>query len=338
MSSGGDSYATNGKGKQRSWPESATGKVDVSSKDFLKNSKDTILSRAAGAVSETLLREVTRSFKALCKFHYESAEEVAQSPEWEEMNNLFRDAVDTYVDIAMNNRRKIRGDLFLWVKAQIEANESAILMQHFSCDRNGHFPTMKTSQSREEDHHDAWSAQAHFGWMNHNSVFWACQKNVVRAGSVALGNAAIRIASGSTQLQLANQSASQSSVALHPGSVSIRSSAPLSTFEATVGELMVQARKQCPTNHLPQTEILKIAGLLDNKNIPVRDNLEREAARTMAEHNQRHPTSAIKSWRAALSLPRFRRSVRKRFSRAEEKYKRATPSLAPSAGTPRTTI
>src|SRR6266568_8810552 len=97
---------------------------------------------------------------------------------------------------------------------------------------------------------------------------------------------------------------------------------PLSTFEASVGELMVQARRECPTKHLPQTEISNIAALLDSKNIPVRDNLEREAARTMAEYNRRHPTSAIKSWRAALSLPQFRRSVRKRFSRAEEKYKK----------------
>jgi len=43
----------------------------------------------------------------------------------------------------------------------------------------------------------------------------------------------------------------------------------------------------------------------------------------MAEYNQRRPMSAIKSWKAALSLPQFRRSVRKRFSRAEDKYKKA---------------
>jgi hypothetical protein len=100
---------------------------------------------------------------------------------------------------------------------------------------------------------------------------------------------------------------------------------------------MVQARKECPTKYLPLNEISKIAAFLDDQNLPLRDNLEREAARTVAEYNQRHPMIAIKSWRTALDNPRFRRAVRKRFSRAEEKYKKVTPSVvAQSAGTPRT--
>jgi hypothetical protein len=136
--------------------------------------------------------------------------------------------------------------------------------------------------------------------------------------------------------QPGNQDTSASRAQSQARSLPIRSSAPLSEFEATVGKLMVQARRGCQAKYLPQTEILKIAALLDDKNLPVRSNLEREAARTMAEYNQRHPTSAIKSWRAALNLPQFRRAVRKRFSRAEEKYKKATASVAPSAGTPRT--
>jgi hypothetical protein len=114
---------------------------------------------------------------------------------------------------------------------------------------------------------------------------------------------------------------------------------PLSKFEATVGKLMLCARSSCLTKYLPQAEISKIAAQFDNENLPVRDNLEREAARAMAEYNRRYPTRAIKSWRTALGLPQFRRAVRKRFSRAEEKYRKAPPSiLAPSAGTPRTTI
>jgi hypothetical protein len=117
---------------------------------------------------------------------------------------------------------------------------------------------------------------------------------------------------------------------LHP-------SAPLSTFEATVGKLMVHARRGCPTKYLPQTEIVRIAELLDNKGIPVRSNLERGAARTMAEYNQHYPRAPIKSWRNALDHPKFRRAVRKRFSRAEDKYKKASVA-GPSAGTSRTTI
>jgi hypothetical protein len=116
-------------------------------------------------------------------------------------------------------------------------------------------------------------------------------------------------------------------------------SAPLSTFEAVVGKLMVQARRACPTKYLPATEIIKIAALLDDEKLPVRSNLEREAARIMGEYNQRHPKAAIKSWRTALSHPQFRHAVRKRFSRAEEKYKKAIrPAFVVSAGTPRTVI
>jgi hypothetical protein len=114
---------------------------------------------------------------------------------------------------------------------------------------------------------------------------------------------------------------------------------PLSEFEATVGKLMVEARTMCPSKYLPGAEILRIAAVLDDQKVPVRSNLEREAARTMAEYNQRHPMAAIKSWRTATGHPQFRRAIRKRFSRAEEKYKKATPSIiAPSAETSRTTI
>jgi hypothetical protein len=316
---------TNGRSDHGPKPVMRQGKVGVSA-EVLENSKDTILSRATAAVSERLLQQVTGSFKRLFKFHYESAEEIGQSPEWQEISKLFGAAVDTYVSIAMNNRRKIRGDLLLWVKAQIEATESAILIQHFRCDRNGYLCTKETSKSRLAEHHpDPWSAEEHMGWMNHNSVFWVCRENIAGAASVALRNAAILIASGSARSQ--------------GGLAPIYSSVPLSTFEATVAKLMVQARSGCATKYLPQTEILKIAALLDDKNIPLRDNLERKASLSMAEYNKQYSAAAIKSWKTALAHPKFRHAVRKRFSRAEEKYRKATPSLlAPSAGTPRTTI
>lgn len=78
-------------------------KVDISANEFSENSRDRVFSRAAAAVSESLLQQVTMLFKRLFKFHYESAEEIAPSPEWQEMNRLFCYAVDTYVNIAMNN-------------------------------------------------------------------------------------------------------------------------------------------------------------------------------------------------------------------------------------------
>jgi hypothetical protein len=119
----------------------------------------------------------------------------------------------------------------------------------------------------------------------------------------------------------------------------ISSVARLSAFEETVGKLMAQARRRCPAKCLSQTEILKIATVLDDQNFPVRDNLERRASHEMAEHNQHYSKAAIKTWTSALNNPKFRRAVRKRFSRAEEKYKRAIWAVgALSAGTSRTTI
>ena len=301
----------------------------------LEKTKDTILSLATAAVSGTLLKEVTEVLKRLFRILYDSPEEIGQAPEWQELDKLFCTAGDTYVSVAMGNRRKIRGDLFGWVKEKIEADADAISIQHFMCDRNGYL----ASKGTLADHLDTWRAMAHYGFMPLNAVSSVFRKNLARAESVALGNAAIRIASvGTSFLQHVNQD-SASGVGLQARLLSIRSSAPPSTFEATVGKLMVETRRACPTKYLPKAEILKIAALLDDKNVPVRSNLERDAARTMAEYNQKHPTAAIKSWKTALGHPQFQRAVRKRFSRAEEKYKKATQSVvARSAGTPRTTI
>jgi len=305
-----------------------------------ENSRGTILSRATVAVSANLLPQVTLAFKRLFRIHYESPEEIGQAPEWQQVTVLFCDACDSYVSIAMANRRKIGDDLFEWVKAQIETDADSISLHHFGCDRNGRSPQERVSKRGIDENFDPWSARAHWGWMNVNAAWWACQKNIAHAATVALGHAAIRIASGSKNLrQAAISDAPESRVQSAVRRLPICSSAPLSVFEVTVGKLMAEARKECPTKYLPQTEIFKISALLDDKNLPVRSNLEREAARTLAEYNKQHPTAAIKTWKTALSHPRFRRAVRKRFSRAEDKYRKATPSfIASSAGTPRTRI
>jgi hypothetical protein len=47
----------------------------------------------------------------------------------------------------------------------------------------------------------------------------------------------------------------------------------------------------------------------------------------MSEYNKQHSAVAIKSWKTALRHPKFRRAVRKRFSRAEEKCRKANPSI-----------
>ena len=110
---------------------------------------DTVLSRAVAAISETLLQQVTEILKRVFKFHYESAKEIGQSPEWQEMNNLLFVAVDNYVGIAMSNRRKVHGDPFLWVKEKIEANESAILMHHFGCNPQIGLPWRERFRSQQ---------------------------------------------------------------------------------------------------------------------------------------------------------------------------------------------
>jgi len=63
-------------------------------------------------------------------------------------------------------------------------------------------------------------------------------------------------------------------------------SVPLSIFEATVGKLMVQARQGCPTKYLPHCEILKIATLLDDENLPVRTAFGRRMCSTASRAAQ----------------------------------------------------
>jgi len=296
-----------------------------------------LLSRAAAAVSERLLQEVINSFKRLLKLYYESQEQLAQAPEWQEIIKSVCIAGETYVDIAMAHRTKIRGDLLQWIKTQIEEDDNSISRLHFGWDRGGYFAGNVGSSRSLNNGQDAWSAMDHIGFRNSNALWSVYRDNMDRAARVALGNAVIRIASGGVSPpQPVKQDISAISDRSQRGAASYP--APLSTFEVRVGELMVGAREKCRTKYLSQDEIFRIAALLDNEKVPVRGNLEREAARTLAEYNQRHPTAAIKNWRTAIGNPQFRRAVRKRFSRAEEKYRKTPPVVVVSAGTSRTTI
>jgi hypothetical protein len=142
-----------------------------------------------------------------------------------------------------------------------------------------------------------------------------------------------------SRMREAGKAGTESAPQAEARSLPVRSSVPLSEFEASVGKLMVEARRMCSTKYLPRTEIVKIAVLLDEQKLPVRSNLEREAGQKLAEYNQRHSNAAIKSWSTASSNSQFRRVVRKRFSRAEEKYKKAQLSAdVVSRGTSRTVI
>jgi hypothetical protein len=305
--------------------------VEVPAK-IVENTQDAILSSATAAVGGTILKEVTALLKRLFARYYESQEELNKASEWQRLDKLFCDACDDYVSIATHNRHKTPGELFGWVKKKIKADAEAISLQHFSCDRRGYID-FKGNFGHPAD---TWCAMHHIGFMNLNAVFSVFRRNIDRAESVALGSVAIRIASGSTwNRQGLDHDNSTSKAGPQPSSV--YPSVPLSEFEAMVGKLMVAARRQCPTKYLSKAEVLKIAVLLDEKNVPVRNNLERDAARGMAEYNQQHPTAAIKGWGKALGHPRFGRSVRKRFSRAEEKYKKES-AAGSSAGTPGTTI
>jgi hypothetical protein len=298
-----------------------------------------VLSRAIAAVSRALLQDVTGCFKRLVKINYESRKELEQAPEWEELIKLFLRACDTYADIAMGYRQKIKGDTLGWVKAQIEEDANRVSKQHFGCDRNGYHVQHDASTNSLNDNRDTWRAHEHWGMMNSNAFWSSYYDNMERALSMALGNAAIRVASGEEKSSLppAKQVTSatrDSAQGLFPAY-----SVPLSVFESTVGKLMVQSRMTCPTKYLPQAEIVRLAGFLDDKGLSVRDNLEREAGRKLAKYNQLHPRTAIRSWRTALSHPQFRRAVRKRFSRTEEKFKKANPPVVVvSRGTSRTAI
>ena len=163
--------------------------VDLPAKT-LEEAKDTILSRAAAAVSGTLFQKVTGVCKRLFKIHYESREEIDEAPEWQELEKLFCDACDTYVNIAIGSRRKIRRDVFAWVKEKIEADEKSISVQHFGCDANGYLVSGKASLLAK--HGNTWSAMQHLGWLtNINGASSIFRSHIALAKSEALGNASI---------------------------------------------------------------------------------------------------------------------------------------------------
>jgi hypothetical protein len=279
------------------------------------------LTRAVAAVGMRLLEEVSSSLKRLLRLHWESQKELGQAPEWEELIRAVSDASDTYADIAISNQLKKKVEVFEWVKSQIEEDENSISLLHFGCDRDGYSAPKTEPKISLENDPKTWSAKDHLGLRNSNALWSAYCQTMERAVTVALNNAAIRIGSGRAipvrSAKLAIPGTGDSSQSEVP-----RVAGLCSEFESRVGQLMLQARKQCQTKYLPLAAIFRIAALLDDEKLPVRANLERIAARLMAEYNQRHPNAAIKSWKAALGHPQFRHAVRKRFSRAEEKFKK----------------
>jgi hypothetical protein len=269
---------------------------------------------------------VTKLFKKMLRLRYESAPEIDQAAEWPDVDNVFWLACESYVSIAIANREEIAGDLYSWVKEKIEADQDAICVEHFRCHRQGWLAAV---------HGHAWRAIENVGWINLNSVWWVFNKNIERGVSLALENAAIKLAGTRREGDSEQYETAWNRLRRDPTPVRRIS---LSDFEATVGPLMVQARQGCATKYLPKSEVSKIAEALDKEKCPVRSNLERESSRRMAEYNQTHPNVAIKTWTAALNHAQFRGAVRKRFSRAEEKYRRATHAQTLLAGgSPRTT-
>lgn len=208
---------------------------------------------------------MTDCFKRLVRINYESRKEIEQAPEWKEIVKLFLRACDTYADIVMGNRQKPMGDTLEWLKAQIEEDANRVSKQHFGCDRNGYHVQHDASTNSLNDNRESWRANEHWGMMNFNAFWSAYSDNMERALSMALGNAAIRIASGgetsplppAKQLTSATWDSAQGLLPAH--------SVQLSVFESTVGKLMVQARMKCPTKHLPHAEIVRLAGLLDDQ-------------------------------------------------------------------------
>ncbi len=148
----------------------------------LKTGKDTIVSRAVAAVSETLLQEVTELFKRLFKIHYEPQDELARAPEWKELERLFCESCDAYTSIAINNRSSLRGELFTWVEEKIKVDEDAITAQHFCCHPDG-----RLVLPENYDLHDGtWRVVSHLVWMNHNFALWVVVENIARAKATAL--------------------------------------------------------------------------------------------------------------------------------------------------------
>ena len=149
---------------------------------------------AADDVGQDLRRAVTVFFRKLLTYRYDTESELAQSPLWQELPDIFRRHCDLYTDLAIVNLSLDRRGCLNWVKKEIEADHDAIMIQHFGCGADG---SLRSESDSVTSGRESWRAMHHFGFWNWNSVIGAFARELTHARSNAVRAAKIRIFSHS---------------------------------------------------------------------------------------------------------------------------------------------
>ncbi len=98
----------------------------------------------------------------------------------------------------------------------------------------------------------------------------------------------------------------------------------LSDFEMLVGQLYDQAL-QNREHRVSKQKLEAISSQLDALEFAPRDYLEKASREKVAKFNKQHPRAALMSWFDLARNPLFKTSVRHRFARAAEKYRKSRP-------------
>lgn len=98
----------------------------------------------------------------------------------------------------------------------------------------------------------------------------------------------------------------------------------LSEFDRTAGKLAYDATRH---GKLSTDAVETIADGLDGSRFTLSENLQPAQWKPIADHNRKYAKSAIKTFAAAASHPKFVRSVRRRLYVARDRYQKAYDSL-----------
>jgi hypothetical protein len=95
---------------------------------------------------------------------------------------------------------------------------------------------------------------------------------------------------------------------------------PLSAFDLHAGSMAVEHIKN---GRLDKDSLLIIAEQLDARGFLLKENLQPAQWRPIAEYNQKHSRTPIRTFAKAVNNPKFSRGVRRRLYVARDRYKMA---------------
>jgi hypothetical protein len=99
---------------------------------------------------------------------------------------------------------------------------------------------------------------------------------------------------------------------------------PLSAFDQLAGRLTYESMKD---GGLSPSALSEVAAKLDAAGFQLRECLQPAQRKPIADHNQRYPKSAVKTFAVAVSNPKFVHLVRRRLYVARDRYQKAHRSV-----------